>query len=114
MSALLVILDAALGSFLAGALFITFVVMGLLMLSVVVVCIYLLVPSVRQGLDRWMHRQEAGIWTDTLAYVDAEKVKYQRAHRTDPLWWTDGDAAREPVCRQGALYGQADPEDVPF
>jgi hypothetical protein len=110
----LVVLDAVLGSFIAGALLITFVIVGLLAVGGVIVFAYLLRASVRKGVDRWMERQEQDIWTETLSFVDAEKAKYQCQHRNDPLWWMDGDAKREALYQQGELYGQVIEEELPF
>jgi len=106
--------DAALGAFVAGALFITFVVLVLLAVGGLVVVAYLLLPPVRRSLDRRMHQQEADIWTETLAFVDAETEKYRRQHRKEPRRWTNGDVEREAGFKQGELYGQAIHEELPF
>jgi hypothetical protein len=83
-----------------GVMLMTTVLIVLLALGGAILVAYLLVAPMRRGLDGWMNRQEADIWADTLAFVDAQKELYQRPQRREPVSRRESNKKQKPVVKQ--------------
>lgn len=96
-------LAVALADLSARGLSVTVVVGVVLTLGSIVLVVCLLIPSLRKRLAQWMARQEGTIWTDTLAFVDAETAMYRQLHHKAALRGMNGNGKREPVLPSGEV-----------